>query len=702
MIKFLIKHARWIVVGIGIFFFCLVQSDWLTNSKLWQKATGALIDRRYLLRGEQPPNPEIQLIGIQGSSLSLDALAPEEIAASEPLQLMQQPWPWDRRVYAAVLEKLMAAGAKVVVFDFVFAGGTEGDDAFAAALEKYRDHVVIGSMFRQEAGEETEKLILPNSRLTGTNYDKLAGLVNLWPDADGVVRTARYRTSNWREFKRMFPKKKIPENVPDDLIHITLSAVEKAGAKITAPSPNDISYVDFQGARETYPMLPIENMFVDKLWEAPPFSGGKPFRNKIVVVGPMAEIFHDTHETPYGTVPGPEVQAQLMAALLLQSFIHPTPPATDLALEFSMVALALAICLRVGNALLKVFLMVLVTVIFLIICQLLFTQVNLLVNMMSPLFCLISTGAYGVTFLFAVEQFERRRTRNLLERYVSKNVAKTILEDTRSFLESLNGRRQPVTVLFSDIRGFTAMTETSDADKLVAQLNEYFSDMVGIVDKEMGTLQKFIGDAIMAAWGDTHTNGVETDARRAVCAALQMRAALADLNTRWQGNPDRRKLSIGIGVGHGEVIVGNIGTLNRTEFTVLGDGVNLAARLESATKQFHTDILIGSTVEGLTRAEFVYRRVDLLAVKGKTRPVEVFALLSDRSLPAPGWLARYHEAIELYRGREFERAGQMFEAVLTEIGDEDYLCRMYVRRCAAYCANPPPADWNGAFALTEK
>src|SRR5205085_2330549 len=136
------------------------------------------------------------------------------------------------------------------------------------------------------------------------------------------------------------------------------------------------------------------------------------------------------------------------------------------------------------------------------------------------------------------------------------------------------------------------------------------------------------------------------------------------------------------------------------EFTVLGDGVNLAARLESATKQFHTDILIGATVEALTRADFIYRRVDLLAVKGKSKPVEVFTLLSDKSQPAPAWLAKYHQAIDLYRGRKFDEAQKMFEETATEIGSVDFLCEMYVQRCAAYQSNPPPENWNGAFTLT--
>ena len=246
------------------------------------------------------------------------------------------------------------------------------------------------------------------------------------------------------------------------------------------------------------------------------------------------------------------------------------------------------------------------------------------------------------------------------------------------------------------------MTETSDADKLVAQLNEYFLEMVGTVLKEGGTLQKFIGDAIMAAWGDTHSESLETDAQRAVSAALQMRGALAKLNERWKNEKDRPKLSIGIGVNHGDVIVGNIGHPQRMEFTVLGDGVNLAARLESATKQFHADILIGEQTEQLTREKFIFRTVDLLTVKGKTKPVEVFALLNDRSQPAPAWLEKYEGAVKLYRNRKFGEAARLFETARKEIGIKDYLCEMYIERCEVYLEEPPPTDWDGSYTLTEK
>ena len=720
MFRILIQRPKWIVAIVGLCLFWLARSDWLADSRIWQKTEGALIDRRYSLRelSNQNPTvaPEIKLIGLGTSSFKLDTLAPEEIAASPTLQKMQQPWPWDRSVYAAILEKLMNAGAKVVMFDFVFASETDGDDVFAKALEKYKDRVVIGEMLADETGAEgrTKKLTTPNDRLLLPGTEAVVGLVNIWPDSDDIVRRARYRTSIERETLEMadlapsmaaFLQKSIRDGkTPDDLIHITARAAEKFRGKISTPPPDKKTFINFQGGAGTYRAWPVENMFVESLWHAPPFKSGLSVSNKIVIVGPMAEIFHDIHATPFGETPGPEIQAQMLGALLHGDWLTETTDRENFWLALAGVGLALLICLGIPQALLKALLLAGATVAMMVGSQLAFNYGNCVVAMMPPLFCLVATGSFGIIFEYTLEQLDKRRYRNVLDRYVSKNVAKTILEDRRSFIEALKGRKQPVTVLFTDIRGFTTMTEKRDADKLVAQLNEYFGEMVEIIqEKNRGTLQKFIGDAIMAVWGDTHSNGNAQDAHGAVTTAFQMRAALAKLNTvYWKDNPDREKLSIGIGVNHGEVIVGNIGAKQRMEFTVLGDGVNLAARLESATKQFHTDILIGEEVEKLTREHFIFRQVGAVAFKGKTKPVETFTLISDRSIPAPGWLATYHEGVALYRQRKFREAMVLFEAVQKQIGVEDYLCEMYILRCAALGDSRLPDDWDGAFVLADK
>src|SRR5271170_5902650 len=186
MVRFLIQRPKWIVVIVGILAFWLTQTEWLTGSYFWQKAEGISIDSRYTLRGTDLPNPNIKLIGLNTTTFQLDTIAPEEIAASPTLQKMQQPWPWDRSVHAAILEKLMTAGAKVVMFDFVFASEKDGDEVFAKALEKYKDRVVIGEMFADEEGSvgQTKKLTEPNARLLLPGSESVAGLVTIWPDDD--------------------------------------------------------------------------------------------------------------------------------------------------------------------------------------------------------------------------------------------------------------------------------------------------------------------------------------------------------------------------------------------------------------------------------------------------------------------------------------------------------------------------------------
>ncbi|MDR3456811.1 MAG: CHASE2 domain-containing protein [Verrucomicrobiae bacterium] len=711
----MLHRPKWIVVIVGIFVFWLTQTEWLTNEKWWQKAEGTLIDRCYLNRPFKNPDPDIMLVGIQNSTISLDELAPEEIAASPALQLMQQPWPWNREVYAAVLEKLMAAGAKVVVFDFVFAQQTDGDDVFARALLKYKDHVVIGAQFSPEEsnGEILLKYTTPNAGLLLPGTENIIGMVNLWADGDEIQRRGKYRTSIEREtslqpgiapvMRAKLAKMVKDGKAPDKLLHMSALAAKKFAGHVETPPYDRANFIDFSGPKGTYDALPLEKVFVDKLWKAPPFKGGIIFSNKIVVVGPMADIFHDIHTTPFGDMPGPEIQAQMMATLLQNGSLSEPLDAVNFWLALGTVVLALLICFGIPQASLKGVLLAGMAAAFFAICQYAFNRHNLVIPLMRPLLCFVVTGAFGIIFEYSMEQLERRRYRHIFNRYVSKNVAKVILEDTRSVEDSLRGIKKPVTILFSDIRGFTTMTEMTDADKLVAQLNEYFGEMVDIIqEKNSGTLQKFIGDAIMAAWGDTHTLGSSEDARRAVSAALAMRPGLAKLNAMWKDNPDRQQYATGIGVNHGEVVYGNIGSKNRTELTVLGDGVNLAARLESSTKQFHTDILVGEEAEKLTREHFIYRNVGAIAFKGKTRPVETFTLISDRTVPPPGWLRTYHEAITHYRQRKFKEAIVLFDAVQKQIGQQDYLCEMYTLRCAALSESPPPENWDGSFTLSEK
>lgn len=686
MLDFVKRQAKWIIAVIAVLVYFISTGDWLENSPFWQKIEGASVDRRYTVRGVSQAHPDIRIIGIMASSMAYPW--EEDVMKSQELQLMQKPWPWDRRVYAGLLEKLVNAGAKVVMFDLVFAGETEGDPVFAELLRKYEGKVSIGSLI-SVANLEFE-YIAPNVSLVPDPNQPIVGFVTTWPDADGVTRRARYRG-------------RVDPSDEEELLSLSAVTAEKFRNNLQYPPLHESNFINFAGPNGTYEVIPIENIFVEQIWEAPPLNGGRYFKDKIVLVGPYAEILQDIHQTPWAIMAGPEIQANMLATLLDNSFLRDSSEWTNRITVIVMIVIAAAICLFMRSAWLQVLLLIFVGGAFLMVAQQFFTVRSLVVPVVPPLFGLAVTGLGGVGFRYVLEQIEKRRVRSVLDKYVSKNVARTILNDQRSFVESLRGQKKPVTVLFSDIRGFTTMTESSDATTLVSQLNEYFLEMVEIVHKHEGTLQKFIGDAIMAAWGDTHSHGLNVDARRAIATALDMRAALARLNEGWKGKENRVKLAIGIGINHGEVVVGNIGHPDyRMEYTVLGDGVNLAARLESATKQFKTDLLVGEEAEKLTRDFFVFQNVGAIAFKGKTRPIEVFMVLGDRSQPPPAWLAIYHEGLQLYRERCFEQAMAKFTEAREMIGGNDHLCDMYLEWCRRYINEKLPGHWDGSFALTEK
>jgi adenylate cyclase len=401
-------------------------------------------------------------------------------------------------------------------------------------------------------------------------------------------------------------------------------------------------------------------------------------------------------------MPGVEIHAQIAGSLLQGTTLRDAPAWLPLVLSIATALVAAWASLRMTHALALSSFLAGGILVFTAAAQWTFVKGGMLIPMAAPLVGFCGTTLFGLVLNFLLEQVERARIRSVLDRYVSKNIAELVLAERDQFEKALLGQRRRVTVLFSDIRDFTMMTEGAVPENLVGQLNEYFYQMVEAVLSAEGTLQQFIGDAIMVIWGNTHVVDPADGARGAVRTSLAMRDALAELNKSWAGNPLRHNLRIGIGVNHGEVIVGSIGHPQRMEFTTIGDGINTAARLEAATKQFGCGILVGQAVVELTRQEFHYRQVGLVRFKGKQNAVEVFTPLAASASPCPPWLEGYHMAVAAYRKRAFREARDAFEAAQAHIGTEDRICEMYVARCGALLSEPPGPDWDGAWTLTEK
>ena len=247
--------------------------------------------------------------------------------------------------------------------------------------------------------------------------------------------------------------------------------------------------------------------------------------------------------------------------------------------------------------------------------------------------------------------------------------------------------RVPVTILFSDLIGFTTLAEKADPEALVAQLNEYLTRMTSVIFGGGGTLDKFIGDAIMAVWGNVRSLGMAQDAKNCARAALGMRRELRQLNQRWR-DEGRMGLGMGIGINQGEVIVGNIGSQERMDPTVIGDSVNLASRLEGLTRIYGVDILVGATAAELVREEFHLRSVARVQVKGKTKPVEVFTFVGE-------------EGLEKFRTRDFIEAKILFSRFL-EFYPDDLLAKMYLARSLDYEQAPPDEAWEAVEVFEKK
>jgi adenylate cyclase len=651
-----------------------------------------------------PRDPRIYFLADDAPSHDLSQAWPEDFAASPILRRMQVPPPWPRDVYAAILDRLASSGARVVGFDYLLKGQTAEDPILREAVDKYSKQVVFGSQIEQvsKRGPLQGQINTPPATILGEASDPRLGFVNMYPDPDGVVRRFLFRTTRTELVRKNI------EPLPNDPVFESLAVriLRQAGIQDLGPTAKGKHMLRFTFKGETLGDTPgtsqsAANIFIPETWEKN-YKNGAFFKDKIVLVGPEGNYHKDVLQSPFGIIGGPEFHLNAMNAILTGSFLTETSPVTDVLLILLAGVFALIIGHTVRNPLFRIVLAILIASGGFLAAVWFFNHENLVSQPFSPILTLAGSTFVAIVWQQLIERLEKAKLRHTFERYVSRDVVKELVDNPQSFLNSLVGVRKNVTVLFSDVRGFTTITQTGDATQLVAQLNEYFDHMVNIVFANRGTLDKFIGDAVMAQWGGITTSGEKEDAVNAVRAAVQMRAELVDLNKVWieQGRLD---LKIGIGINHGEAIVGNLGSEAKSEISLIGDAVNTASRFEGMTKQYHVDLIIGENVAALVRDRFIIRTIAQSQPKGTLKPIEIFTVLRERTNGSaePAWLASYEEGVTLYRGREFAKAAERFESVLTNIPN-DWLCESYLAESRKLAANPPPPDWSPVDVLTSK
>ncbi len=308
----------------------------------------------------------------------------------------------------------------------------------------------------------------------------------------------------------------------------------------------------------------------------------------------------------------------------------------------------------------------------------------------------IGVSVYG----FFTEGREKRQIRKAFQFYLTKSVVDEVLKDPSKL--KLGGEKRNATILFSDVRGFTTISERLSPEALVTLLNSYLTPMTDIVYKYDGTLDKYIGDAIMAIFGAPVTY---TDhAKRACFVCVEMLEKLKELQVGWRadGVPE---LDIGIGLNTGMVSAGNMGSSQRFDYTVMGDNVNLASRLEGINKQYGTNIIISESTYEAAKEDVHVREMDLVRVKGKKEPVKIFELIGKGKEPPPETaqlITTFHQGIACYRGQKWDDAIALFETVKTKLKPEDYASEMYIERCLEMKKESPGDGWDGVYTMTTK
>ncbi len=638
------------------------------------------------------------------------------------------PWPRDRHGYA--VRYLKEAGAKAIVFDVLFLepdeNAEEFDQSFADDIRK-AGNVVLPMIFQDEpqpalteilaksaltvdgAADAPRALRDPHSGVKGpivplTQAARGLGFINLSPDRDGTTR-------------------RIPliGRVGDsDVPHLALAVVAKLqGAdrvaiehgslrvgSTTVPLTEDGSMlIDWHGTLDakTYPSYSagaVLQSFAQQQKGEKPLLDPALFRDKIVFVAATAAGTYELRVTPLSPfTPGVLIHMAALDNLLHGDALRQAP-------TWAFAVATLILCLGmawsfmlVHRHILKMAIGVGLAVSYYALAIHAFTAHGLWLELVFPLGAWAVTFGAAATVEYVTEGRQRRQLRAVFDKYMAPDVVEEIMRNPEDI--KLGGEKKELTVFFSDIAGFTTISEQLPPERLVELLNRYLSAMTDIVLKHRGNVNKYLGDGIMAIFGAPR--GEPNHATLACYAALESQAELARLREAWkaEGHPE---IAARIGINSGPLVVGNMGSQARMEYTVMGDSVNLASRLEGANKFYDTLILLGPRTVELAQADIETREVDRMRVKGKKEPVVVYELLARKgglSAERQTIGALYLEGLAAYKRRDFATAKARFEAAL-DLDPTDGPSKVYRERATAYLATPPPADWDGVYELKSK
>jgi adenylate cyclase len=598
----------------------VVNPAWLERLELGTQA------QFFRWRGPVPPPSEIVILAIDDESLRQGERFPE-VKALDPIR---QRFPWQRTAYAVAIEHLMTAGARVVALDVLLtevSPSPADDRRLQSTLQRYADRVVLAAEVAPIQAQAATGLQLVRPAPSLQTTPQLIGVINFQPEVNG----------QWHRLTRSYLDRVATQLGQDPATLPGFDQAVLAAAGHKGPAHGD--YLFFYRARadaSPFSIVSFWQVLHPASWQA--LQQEQVFKDKVVLIGATAASLQDIQPTPVGNLPGVEIHAHAIATRLENRALRdglPPGAGRGLVLLLGLGAISSSLIRLVPRPVPRLLGATAAAGLWGVLGYFSFVSGTVLPVALPSLaivligLSLLATGAVS-------DQMEKLRLRRTLERYIPAPIVQEILNQPETLQAMTQGRKIQAAVLFCDIRGFTRLSYHLPAEALVAQLNLYLTAMVQAIVDANGTIDKFIGDAVMAEFGAPLSQGEQTDALNAIRCALEMRRALAELRSYWQ-QTGQTPLFNGIGISYGEVIAGNIGSMHRLEYTVIGDTVNVASRVEGLTKACGTDILITESLYHLVQEQVEVIDAGEHALRGReTSPIRLYSLVGwkgdDRSL----------------------------------------------------------------------
>lgn len=628
---------------------------------------------------EQPTSEEIVIVYIDDASLSDDALG---------------RWQdWSREYYATAISNLEQA--ETIGIDLVFSQKSKGlseEDLISTLTENnYSDDLIAEQLSYLEENHPDDLTLAEaleesgNVFLTKFPYiDDSGEIIYEVKSIDLIAEASAGEGYSYGEVSQSDTIFKINAQESFD----SKIANHFSGEEKEIPTDSDENmYINYTGSTGSYKSLSFADVYSNNF-------DPEEIANKIVLIGIGAATLQDRYTTPIGaiTMPGVEIHANAIQTILDENFLQPATPTQKIAILTTLTILAATLFMYL-NILWTIPALATLAVTYWILAQLAFNR-GLILDLVYPFLALLTLYIATMLFRYFTEIQSRKQVVSAFGHYVSKDVVDDILKNPKAL--KLGGEKREITSFFIDIADFTKWSESTEPEKLVTQLNEYFSAISEIIMKNQGTVDKFEGDAIVAFWNAPLE--VENHEELACKTALEAHKTLKELNKNWT-----TKIHFRIGINTGEAVIGNLGSKDRFDYTAIGDTVNLASRLEGANKFYKTEIITsGNTATKLTK-KFEFRRLDQIRVKGKESAIAIYELLAEKNtLPekALAIINKFHQAIEYYRNADWEGSKARFEEVLKH-APEDGPTQTYLARIEELKKNPPK-NWDGTWRFGEK